>query len=343
MLVKFVLELDAIDGNVSLDDINTLKEKWEKSGILVHPTPEDGAKIVNASKKLGQPDARKCWITMWSTVGKGNPSLRLQPLSEDSFDWEKIQSDDDLAQHSGKFEVALLEETRAEVLGIGYGETKKFDEIEGVRFANHSLWRARFEINPFHIEGGSERKDIWEKYFHRPAQFSREIVIFDRYAMAERHIPGTLWILERLTESSKSSEIQINASLNRAGDDSHNRPKNPDKGYWNHHFSKIEEQFKEQFKRKFQDKRMITTKVRLFTENSNPKNGRPLFQFPHDRHIRFDKYVIQIGTGPAPMFNSEGIISGTDVSTRILGKGEKEAKEKSLEETSAPLHKFTLP
>ena len=331
MLVKFALELDAIDGNVSWDVLNTLMQKWEKNGILVHPTLKDLAKVMNVSKKLGHPDARKRWITMWSTVGKGDTSLRLQPLSEDSFDWEKIQSADDLAQHSGKFEVALLEETRAEVLGIGYGETKKFDEIEGVRFANHSLWPARFEINPFHIEGGSERKDIWEKHFQRLAEFSQNIVIFDRYAMTERNIKGVFWLLARLTEISKASKIQINASLTEAGYDRNNLGS---KGFWDRLFRQIEERFK----REFQDKRVITTKVRLFSDNNNPP-----FQFPHDRHIRFDNHVIGIGTGPAPTFNSEGIIRGTDVSTRILDRGEKENKEKKLEENSALMREFILP
>ena len=336
MLVKFVLELDAIDGNVSWDVINILKEKWEKSGILVHPTLEDGAKkdkakISNIYEKLEQQEAKTHWKSMWETAMKGDLRLRHQPLNGDPFDWEKIQSDDDLAQHSGKFEVALLEETRAEVLDIGYGETKKFDEIEGFRFANHSLWQARFEINPFHIEGGSERKDIWEKYFHRPAQFAREIVIFDRYAMKQHNIQGVFWLLERLTEISKASEIQINASLTETGDVRNNQRS---KSFWERLFHLIEEQFK----REFQDKRVITTKVRLFSDNNNPP-----FQFPHDRHIRFDRYVIGIGTGPAPTFNSEGIIRGTDVSTRILDQGEKENKEKKLEENSALMREFILP
>ena len=329
MLVKFALELEAIDGNVRAEDLKFLMENWKKFGILVHPTGKD-PNIVNVREKLGI-QAEKLWTKMWEQVRNNDPLLRLQPLNEGSFDWEKIQSADDLAQHSGKFEVALLEDTRAEVLGIGDGETKKFDEIEGVRFANYSLWSARFEISPFHIERGSERKDIWEKYFHPVAQFSHEIVIFDRYAMKEHNLPGVFWLLYRLTEISKASKIQIDASLTEAVND----PKNQKgKSYPERLYREIEERFKGEF----QDKRVITTKVRLFSDTTNPQ-----FAFPHDRHIRFDNYVIGIGTGPAPAFNSEGIMKGTDVSTRILNEGETENKEKDLEENSARAREFILP
>ena len=321
MLVKFALELDAIDGNVRADDLNILMKTWGNFGILVHPTPKDGAKIKNVSENLEQIDAKKCWTTMWTTVVKGNPSLRLQPLNEVSFDWEKIQSADDLAQHSGKFEVALLEETRAEVLGIGVDKTKKFDEIEGVRFANHSLWPARFERDPFYIKEGSDRKDIWEKNFYRLAEFSQEIVIVDRYAVQEPGIQGVFWLLERLTEIAKSSKIQVNAGLKSQ--------QGQDRGRY---------EIEDEFKRKFHDKRIITTEVRLFDDLN------PMSKIAHDRHIRFDNYVIGIGRGPAAIFSSEKISAGTDVHTRILHRGEKEEKEKELEGNSARIvHEFILP
>ena len=241
MLVKFALELDAIDGNVSWDVLNTLMQKWEKNGILVHPTLKDLAKIMNIYKKLEQQEAKTHWKSMWETAMKGDPPLRLQPLNGDSFDWEKIQSDDDLAQHSGKFEVALLEETRAEVLGIGVDKTKKFDEIEGVRFANHSLWSSRFERDPFYIRAGSERKDVWEKNFQRLAEFSQEIVIVDRYAVQEPGIQGVFWLLEILTEISKASKIQVNASVNfQRGQDRRHQDRRP---------YEIEEQFKKEVPR----------------------------------------------------------------------------------------------
>ena len=321
MLVKFALELDAIDGNVRADDLNILMKTWGNFGILVHPTPKDGAKIKNVSENLEQIDAKKCWTTMWTTVGKGNSSLRLQPLNEDSFDWEKIQSDDDLAHHSGKFEVVLLEETRAEVLGVGVGETKNFDEIEGVRFANHSLWPARFERDPFYIQRGSERKDIWEKNFRRLAEFSQEIVIVDRYAVQEPGIQGIFWLLERLTEISKRSKIQINASVESQ------------RGQDRHHY-----EIEEQFKRKFHDKSVITTKVRLFDDRN------PMSTVAHDRHIRFDNHVIEIGTGPAAIFSSEQIFAGTNVHIRILKPSEKEEKEKELDGNPARIvREFILP
>ena len=326
MLVKFALELDAIDGNVRKQDLEFLMETWEDFGILVHPTFKD---IENAKEKSRTPKARKLWIDTWTFVRKKNLSLRFQPLNEGSFDWKKIQSDDDLAQHSGKFEVALLEETRAEVLGIGDGETKKFDEIEGVRFADYPLWRAEFQkaslpriASLTYIASGSDREDIWEKYFRRLAEFSQEIVIVDRYAVQEPDIQGIFWLLERLTDISKSSTIQINSSVNvQRGQD--RRPY----------------EIEEQFKKKFQNKSVITTKVRLFDDRD------PMSKIAHDRHIRFDNYVIGIGRGPAAIFSNERISAGTDVHTRILNRSEQEEKEKALDDVDPRriVHRFPLP
>ena len=86
MLVKFVLELDALDGNVRADDLITLGNKWRKFGILVHPTDlKDREKIDAVSENLEQ-NANKQWQLILAEVRKRNPLLRLQPLSEDSFD-----------------------------------------------------------------------------------------------------------------------------------------------------------------------------------------------------------------------------------------------------------------
>ena len=325
MLVKFALELDAIDENVRKQDLEFLMETWENFGILVHPTRKD---IENAKEKSRTPKARQLWITTWTLVLKKNLSLRFQPLNEGSFDWEKIQSVDDLAQHSGKFEVALLEETRAEALGIGDGETKKFDEIEGVRFADYPLWRAEFQKASLpriaslpYIARGSDRKDIWEKYFHQLAEISREIVIVDRYAMGEDNIQGVFWLLERLTEIAKASKIQINAGLKSE--------KEPHRG---------RREIVGDFRRKFRGKHIIPTEVRLFDD------WDPMSKDAHDRHIRFDNHVIGIGRGAAETFRNEEIFGGTKVSVWILKGDEKDAIEKALDADPRRIsHKFDLP
>ena len=218
--------------------------------------------------------------------------------------------------------MALLEETRAEVLGIGDGETKKFDEIEGVRFANHSLWSARFERASSYIARGSERKDLWEKHFQRLAEFSQEIVIVDRYAMGEDDIQGVFWLLERLTEIAKASKIQINAGLKS------------EKGQY-----RGRREIEGDFMRKFHNKHIIPTEVRLFDDWDTMR------QNAHDRHIRFDNHVIGIGKGPADLFNSEKISAGTYVyPPKILERGEKEDIEKILDANPRRIeYKFILP
>ena len=321
MLVKFVLELDAIIyGNVKPADIRLFFDTWKEYGILVHPSRKEILSR-NESEDLG-----KVWTVTWK---KYQAELQYRSLNEGSFDWEKIQSDDDLAQHSGKFEVALLEESHAKELGIGDGETKNFGEIEGFIFEDHDLWRAEFQKTSLpriasltYIASGSDREDIWEKYFRRLAEFSQEIVIVDRYAVQEPDIQGIFWLLERLTDISKSSTIQINSSVNvQRGQD--RRPY----------------EIEEQFKKKFQNKSVITTKVRLFDDRD------PMSKIAHDRHIRFDNYVIGIGRGPAAIFSNERISAGTDVHTRILNRSEQEEKEKALDDVDPRriVHRFPLP
>lgn len=80
MLVKFALELDAIDGNVRSEDLNILTKSWGNFGILVHPTPKDGAKIVNVSKN-------------WDSLTLGSVGLRCGVQSERAihrFDFNRL-------------------------------------------------------------------------------------------------------------------------------------------------------------------------------------------------------------------------------------------------------------
>ncbi len=321
MLVKFALELDAIVyGNVKPADIRLFFDTWKEYGILVHPSRKE-IRSRNESEGLG-----KAWTVSWK---KYQAEIQYRSLNEGSFDWEKIQSDDDLAQHSGKFEVALLEESHAKELGIGDGKTKNFGEIEGFIFEDHDLWSAKFQkasrpriASLPHIESGSDRKDIWEKYFHQLAENSREIVIVDRYAMGKDNIKGVFWLLERLTEISKESKIQINAGLkSQTG---------PARGRYD---------IEEDFRKEFRGKHIIPTEVRLLDD------WDPMSKDAHDRHIRFDNHVIRIGRGAAEVFSEEEIRNGTDVSVWILKGDEKEAKEKALDATDPHriVHKFPLP
>ena len=303
MLVKFILDLDAIDKNTRSKDLKLLLDKWTSFGVLVHPNYREAKQKIIAILRELDPEPRMLWKKIWHEAGnKSNPSLKWHSFGKDRLAWNAIESGDDLSRHSGKFEVALLEDSRASKLDIPQDKSKLFGEIEGIRFSDITISEKLENKYPKEVGVGERREDIWENYFHTLAQFSTKIVIVDRYATTDQNIEALFWLIRRFTEVSRISHIQINSSVvieqNR---------------FQSHKSSKElrAREIKDMFLSEFHDETVIQTEIRLF--------DRDVFMtHAHDRHMRFDNHVFDIGTGPSRLFSSEEVPEGTKVSLEVL-------------------------
>ena len=273
MLVKFAIEVDAIDNSASAPaHVKRLLKQWAYCGVLVYPPVRDVA-IQRRLDGLDQ-KTRKVWREAWRQVLKSKMNMyRSSPMDEGDFTWDHIMKCEDLAGYDELFEVAILEEVRAAELDIPEGESKYCHDVEVVRLPDLDM-SVEFERSE---SRGTDRirinkpvENLWRERFQRLAEHSHEIVIVDSYALRDNDIPGTARLLGLLDRDSRGCEVTLYASP---------RTELPEDT----------ESIRRKLlctARQFNEGGIRSLAVRLHPEDD-------FRLYAHDRHIRFDRNVLQ--------------------------------------------------
>ena len=319
MLVKFAIELEAIDNFTTAAHIKRLFETWERFGILVHP--QRGNTSIFSTLEALNPATRKNWMLAWARVIKDNGNAyRWDSSGGAAHVWEKIDTPDALSACQHMFEVAILEETRAIVLGIPEGESRCYGSVEGVRLWEIDL-SEKFEqslmLSKSPISVGELTDEIWELRFQRLATCCRNVAIVDQYAARSNNINGIFRLLRFLARDSKRCRVTLYSSPNDDGDVPQAIEGNMRRAVSSLAGNGIE-----------------SVTVRLFQEAD--------FRiYAHDRHVRFDNNVIKIGRGTR-VFEHAEIKEATDVDLVTLKPGTTEQKEKNLDYLGKKVHEFRI-
>ena len=220
------------------------------------------------------------------------------------------------------FEVAILEEVRAAELDIPEGESKYCHDVEVVRLPDldmsvefersESRGRDRIRIN-------KPVENLWRERFQRLAEHSHEIVIVDSYALRDNDIPGTARLLGLLDRDSRGCEVTLYASP---------RTELPEDT----------ESIRRKLlctARQFNEGGIRNLAVRLHPEDD-------FRLYAHDRHIRFDRNVLQIGRG-VRVFRHESVREATDLVHIVLKQGSVEGKENDLDKKAHSIATFNIP
>ena len=323
MLVKFALEPDAIDNSTTQACNNRLIEVWERSGILVYPDPQA---IPDRIRELPpQPQGR--WQRTWARVLRYPHHFRSSLSLDENFNFSGITEPHQLAQQH-EFEVAVLEEARALELDIQEGEGKLFGDVEGVRLCDvdqsqkfqHSRRRSE-EI----VRINKSVEDLWQERFQRFAQYSRNVVIFDRYAVRDddnQNIQGLFRLLDFLDRDADGCDIVIYSSPDPSG--------NVD--------SEVESS-KGRLESKATELNsggVRSLEVRLFRDDRFRRPG-------HDRHIRFNDNIFSIGIG-VELFRHASVEQATDCSQTVLESNSPEYRTRRLDnDIDGTIADFTIP
>ena len=326
MLLKFALEPDAIDNSTTQACNNRLIQAWERFGVLVYPNPRD-ASITAIIANLHQAPQRR-WQRTWAQVLRHPGRYRYSPMSgAGEFDFSDMQEPGDLAQVD-EFELAVLEETRALELDIPEGEGKLFGDVEGVRLCDvdqsqkiqHSRRRSE-EI----VRIGKSVEDLWQERFQLFAQYSRNVLIFDRYAVRDddnQNIQGLFRLLEFLDRDANGCEIVIYSSP----DPSRNVAEEVGSTR-----SALESKAAE-----LNDNGIESLEVRLFRDDRFRRPG-------HDRHIRFNDNIFSIGIG-VELFRHSTVEQATDCSQTVLEPNRPEYRTHRLDnDGDGKIGDFTIP
>ena len=320
MLVRFAIETEAINDSATPAQIKRLLDRWERFGILVYPRRGDPAIAQTIGKLASVP--RKYWQSTWTKVVKDNGKA-FRCVSSDGavFDWEGIDTPKALAASSSEFDVAILEETRAGVLGIGDGESEWFGQVEGIRLWDIDISEkfSRSEaLSSAPIRIGESVANIWNERFQRLAAYSREVVVVDQYAARDNNKAGILRLLQYLDKDSKSCRVTLYSS--------------PDS---NVAAPQLIEAWMKAEAAKLSGSGIGSVSVKLFDQSDFGKHA-------HDRHIRFDNAVVRIGRG-LRIFENPSVQEATDVDLLILKPGALEQKELDLRRRATIVHSFQVP
>ena len=184
MLVKFAIEPEAIDNSTTQACANRLMTVWERFGILAYP---DFNVISNQIKQLPPGRSRRLWEVAWRRVSRNRHHYRHSYAVDDDFTFSGINEPHQLAKRH-EFEIAVLEEARALEFEILEGEGKLFGDVEGVRLCDvdqSQKFRYSDRLNNDIVRINKSAEDLWQERFQRFAEYSKNIVIFDAYAVRD--------------------------------------------------------------------------------------------------------------------------------------------------------------
>lgn len=194
MIVRFAIDTDAL----GMDDTSAPVRRacherviklWTDLGVLVYA---GGSKLrdsdlVTAIRELPQ-DVRKRWQAALKSnrATPGPPSWQGLALVEETADLDGLQQ---------LLQVAYLHEVRGGLLGIADGDAAKMvGAIEIVRFdcADQSeTFRKAADLCQSHIAEGEAVSDVWRTRFQALAQHTRNITVVDRYAV--KQVADRVW------------------------------------------------------------------------------------------------------------------------------------------------------
>ena len=318
--MQFAIETEAINNSANAAHTKRLLDRWERFGILVYPRRGDTA-IAKTISKLA-PAPRKHWQSAWAKVMKNNGrAFRYVSIDGVVFDWERIDTPDALAASSNEFEVAILEETRADVLEIPDGESRCCGQVEGIRLWNIDIsekFSCSETLSSAPIGIGESIRDTWSQRFQRLAAYSREVVVVDQYAARDNNRDGVLRLLRFLDRDTRNCRVTVYSSSDSLG-------KGP---------QFFEAQIRAEIA-KFSGNGIGSVSVHLFDKSDFKK-------YAHDRHIRFDNSVVRIGRG-LRIFECLTVQEATDVDLLILKPGTREQKEIDLGNFGTVVHTFQVP
>ena len=279
MLVEFAIEVDAIDGSTNPSVIDRLLKTWRHYGVLISPGRRDSS-IKQRLESLKNPTLRKIWKDAWMHVLKQTRNAyRSVPVDGTRMEgWNAIASRADLASYSF-IDMALLKQQRADDLGISQGSPELCGNVEGARIHDvdqTSRVRDSALLSQEDIERDIQIVDLWTKRFERFAKTSREVSIVDKYAFQKGTIDGLYQFLNLLNRDSESSRVIIYTSPGKAAHPSTE-------------IARIETSIRKETET-FTGSGIGTIEIRFLRDGLFRIDG-------HDRHVRFDNNIFNIGVG----------------------------------------------
>lgn len=296
MLVKFAIDPEALKYAKSATVDSFRENWWGPYGVLADPQGlvsalgrelcELGCNSNYHAERIGKlryayNELRKAHDTF---EGNGYPLFcKISPI-----EWQSIlgDSDDDLAKYRGEFSLALLDNARADLLGVPNSGTYSRDcgGVEAARFQVDELsmtmnFKTAKRLAGEPIKKGQNTADLWRERFQnlvRCSNGNQQITIVDRYIasnICDNH-NELFWLLEHISADSPGCRVTIYSSDSHVSD-----------------FAYVKERIDSNLERIGLRKDGIK-RLTMFIcyDNEFSKSN-------HDRYIRFGGMICTIGRG----------------------------------------------
>ncbi len=325
MLVNFNIDPDAIDDSTNEYHVKELRNKWQQSGVLAHPSYEDGSLNLISRKflELSQ-EKRSLWDDAWQEI-ENNPTRYLR--SKD------------------KFKVALVSESRARQRGIAHGNSAYFGSgslgnVEWIRLTEINASREFHDLGiqaQVGLAAGQTINEIWTQRLEPLARHSKQVVIVDRYScsrLLEDRLSdrdscdnGLIQLIGLMAEHTSLESIAVYSSLNYTPEGNVDR------------IPPLE--------------RIEVIRDAISVETQHIENINLEFYFPrpdvlrnyaHDRHISFDGFrACAIGIGAEEAFQGDSLRRNTQFSYKY-GEQMRDLieAEGELNNATGPDYRFTI-
>ena len=220
MLVKFAVDPQALmkESYPLPIHFDRLFEKWENFGVLVNAWEiEDKLDSIEFSIREQLEEIFK----------DDEHPLRYRFIEAvfPQVSWETLDDSDigRLRDRDEYFELAIIEETLAEIIGVGPAdepltvqERKAMcGNVEpiGLAIADRAhAWRRASTISRRGFEVGDDHETLWKERFSRLAEFSSQIVIVDAYALHDSQFSGFVKLLQLIDRDAKSCRVTLYSS-----------------------------------------------------------------------------------------------------------------------------------
>lgn len=248
---------------------------WANVGVLVYTGRAfEQSQLSVALRELPQ-DIRKMWLL----------ALKQNRIQQGPPHWKGIralESPEELSALTKAIDILCLDEVRAALLGLPEEEESiqlDANNLELVRFdcVNRALvFQEAEELAREPIEKGTKVLDVWKQRFARLARLSRHVVVMDRFALesafkrGDKH-SGIRRFLMELNQTAETSGVTVYASVKEF---SSRKLRDHLEGIWR------------------ELPKGGIRKIQLYLVDD-----RDFMTIAHDRYVRFEKSVCEIGIG----------------------------------------------
>lgn len=289
MLVPFVIDADSLVPDPSWAPAQcrachkSLLDVWRQFGLLTH----DGEKFEQSRLRQAVQELPQALRSLWQEA------LERVPLCACSEKWDGSVTPENLGSIRASAALALVDDTRAEAeFGLSEGLDQKMLPVNGASdveicrllAANQaSAFKKAQSLSGVHIEAQEAFQEIWDARFQMLALAPiKRVVIVDRYAISQQFecpqttISGLARFLRLLDMHARGPR---HVTLFAGWTQEINQKAMPD----------VEQELREVMSRlahhRINELNVVMLPNAVFRESA------------HDRFIRFDKYVWDVGIG----------------------------------------------